>query len=467
MKTNRKKKSFFARLSEASQYVFQAGMYRNGKPDPSNLWSGASFDSINAENSHWTRETLIARARQVAANNSFASNGISCIQNAVVGSSPRIQITSKTLSGDELARMESDWNKWAGEIHLGEKLRQMIFARVVDGEAFAQFCLNNRLSNDVKLDLFLFDSMRVTNQEYAVTDFTDGIKVDSHGNPLSYRILKRHPNENGTREYVDVKASQIAHLFKRKYPEQRRGVTELQPALDLFNLLDRYSRATVRAAETAACLALVFHTDQAEDFAFQDEPSSAGKPFAEMSWSQGQTVTLPEGWNVSQIRAEQPVSSYSPYMSSLLNQIGAAIGVPKILLQASAEQSNYSSARLDIQTFTAQCRVDREQLVQVVLQPLFKYWLKEYATVRNKAYNVNVQFYFDQYILIDPQKEAAASKVMLDSNLTTLAYEYAKRGIDWEEALKQRAREKELMYQLKLMEDSNGTSSGRGNAIVV
>lgn len=456
---SKKKKTFFARLSEASQYVFQAGMYRNSKPDVSNMWTGAHFDSINQENNHWTRETLIARARQVAANNSFACNGISCIQNAVVGSSPRIQITSKTLSSEELTEMEGDWNKWASEIRLGEKLRQMIFARVVDGEAFAQFCLNNRLTNDVKLDLFLFDSMRVTNQEYVVNEFTDGIKCDNHGNPLSYRILKRHPNENGNREYVDVKATQIAHLFKKKFPEQRRGVTELQPALDLFNLLDRYSRATVRAAETAACLALVFHTDQAEDFAFQDEPSSPQRPFAEMSWSQGQTVTLPEGWNVSQVKAEQPVSSYSPYMSSLLNQIGAAIGVPKILLQASAEQANYSSARLDIQTFTSQCRIDREQLVQVVLQPLFRFWLKEYANIKNKAYNVNVQFHFDQYVLIDPQKEADASQTLLENNLTTLSAEYAKRGIDWEEALKQRAREKELMKQLKLTEETNGTSA--------
>lgn len=464
----RKKKSFFARLSQAGQYVFQAGMYRNAKPDCSNMWSGASFDSINQENDHWTRETLIARARQVAVNNAFAANGISCIQNAVVGSSPRIQITSKTLNSDELTEMEADWNRWAGEIHLGEKLRQMIFARVVDGEAFAQFCLNNRLSNAVKLDLFLFDSMRVTNQEYAVSEFTDGIKVDNHGNPLSYRVLKRHPCENGTREYVDVKANQIAHLFKRRFPEQRRGVTELQPALDLFNLLDRYSRATVKAAETAACLGLVFHTDQAEDFAFQDEPATASKPFAEMSWSQGTTVTLPESWNVTQVKAEQPVSSYSPYVSSLLNQIGAAIGVPKILLQASAEQSNYSSARLDIQSFTAQCRVDREQLAQVVLQPLFKYWLKEYANVRNRAYNVSVQFHFDQYVQIDPQKEAAASQVLLENNLTTLASEYAKRGIDWEEALKQRAREIELMKQLNLKEeDSNGTSASRGDAPVV
>lgn len=457
---SKRKKSFFARLSEASQYVFQAGLYKNSKPDPSNLWSGANFDSINVENNHWTRETLIARARQVAANNSFACNGISCIQNAVVGASPRIQITSKTLSSDELTEMEADWNRWASEVHLGEKLRQMIFARVVDGEAFAQFCLNNRLTNNVKLDLFLFDSLRVTDQDYVVDTFTDGIKVDNHGNPLSYKVLKRHPNENGSREYVEVKASQIAHLFKKKFPEQRRGVTELQPALDLFNLLDRYSRATVKAAETAACLGLVFHTDQAEDFAFQDAPSSPQRPFAEMTWSQGQTVTLPEGWDVTQVKAEQPVSSYSPYMSSLLNQIGAAIGVPKILLQASAEQANYSSARLDIQTFTAQCRVDREQLVQVVLQPLFKFWLKEYANAKQKAYNVNVQFYFDQYVLIDPQKEAAASKTMLENNLTTLAKEYAKRGEDWEEALKQRARELELIRQLKLTEVTDGTSTG-------
>lgn len=461
-----KKKGFFARLGEASRYVFNASMYRNARPDRSNLFSHATFDSINQQNNHWDRETLIAKARSVVVNNAFASNAVRTIQNGVIGSGPRVQITSKNISNEELADMEAAWNEWASEIHLTEKLRAMLFARIVDGEAFCQYAINRRLTNGVKLDMFLFDSMRVTNNEYEISEFTDGIKIDAFGNPVSYRVLKRHPNESGGREYVDVKASQVAHLYKRNFPEQRRGISEMQSALDLFALIDRYSRATVKAAEMAANIGLVFHTDEVADYSFanDDNPSDCN-PFIEASWGSGTTITLPEGWNATQVKAEQPVSSYSPYMSSLLNQVGAALGVPKILLQSSAEQSNYSSARLDVQSFQAQCRVDREQLVNVVLMPLFRFWLKQWADIHNKTYDVSCRFFFDQFILLDAQKEAAASETMLQNNLTTLAHEYAKRGMDWEEQLVQRSRELEAMKKLNILnEEANGNERTVGSS---
>jgi hypothetical protein len=46
---------------------------------------------------------------------------------------------------------------------------------------------------------------------------------------------------------------------------------------------------------------------------------------------------------------------------------------------------------------------------------------------------------------VDPAKEARAQALRLSNNTTTLAQEYARQGRDWEEELRQRARELELM----------------------
>lgn len=51
---------------------------------------------------------------------------------------------------------------------------------------------------------------------------------------------------------------------------------------------------------------------------------------------------------------------------------------------------------------------------------------------------------------VDPAKEATAQATRLASNTTTLAYEYARQGRDWEEALRQRAKEVALMKELGL-----------------
>ena len=60
------------------------------------------------------------------------------------------------------------------------------------------------------------------------------------------------------------------------------------------------------------------------------------------------------------------------------------------------------------------------------------------------------QWFWDGMEHVDPYKEANAQRLRLESNTTTLAYEYARQGRDWEEELTQRAREKRLMDKLGL-----------------
>jgi capsid protein len=51
---------------------------------------------------------------------------------------------------------------------------------------------------------------------------------------------------------------------------------------------------------------------------------------------------------------------------------------------------------------------------------------------------------------VDPAKEANAQATRLTSHTTTLAYEYARQGKDWEAELRQRAKEHQLMLELGL-----------------
>ena len=49
---------------------------------------------------------------------------------------------------------------------------------------------------------------------------------------------------------------------------------------------------------------------------------------------------------------------------------------------------------------------------------------------------------------VDPVKEAQACQIRMDIGLSTLEAECAGQGLDWEEVLEQRAREKERMKKL-------------------
>jgi len=58
------------------------------------------------------------------------------------------------------------------------------------------------------------------------------------------------------------------------------------------------------------------------------------------------------------------------------------------------------------------------------------------------------QWFWDGHEHVDPAKEASAQSTRLASHTTTLAEEYARRGLDWEEQLRQRAKEVALLKEL-------------------
>ncbi len=59
-------------------------------------------------------------------------------------------------------------------------------------------------------------------------------------------------------------------------------------------------------------------------------------------------------------------------------------------------------------------------------------------------------WFWDGVEHVDPAKEANAQATRLANHTTTLAAEYARQGRDWEDELRQRAKEAALMRELGL-----------------
>lgn len=425
-------KSIFTRVKRGLLYA--AGFYNNAGADDVNLFGASALDSFDNLNDTATREILMARARKAYYNSAFCKNGVNAIAAATVGGVISLQVAH----GPQEQEIEKRWRDWADSIGLEQKLRSLVIAQVVDGEGFAQIIKDTSVTGAGKVNLVTFDAVRVQSPLCGpLSGYVDGVKVAANGAPVSYRVLKHHPAEAlgaGDGGAVEVPARYIVHLFNRDFPEQKRGVTQLQSVLDVFALVERYTRTVVKSAEAVADISLCLKTDGFAQMKGGNQPS--------ISWPRGSVMVLPEGYEAQQLHAEQPTSSYDAYISALLNQLGAGLGVPKILLQNSAERSNYSSARLDLQQFRARCNLIRRDIVTTVLMRLYRVWTstqgidgEQYAPV----------FSFEKYVELDPVKEATAAKTLLDANLTTLAAEYSKRGIDWQDALNQRRREiKEL-----------------------
>jgi len=126
-------------------------------------WANADALSADAAASAAVRRTLRNRARYEVANNSYARGIVLTLANDTIGTRPRLQML--TDSDEANNEIEHEFDRWAREIALAEKLRTMRMARAQDGEAFAILVNNPVLDHPVKLDLQLIEADHVTSPE--------------------------------------------------------------------------------------------------------------------------------------------------------------------------------------------------------------------------------------------------------------------------------------------------------------
>ena len=419
-------------------------------------WTRADSRSVDYSLDWSTRQTLRTRSRYEVANNSYAFGAAMAIVNASIGTGPRLQCLSPF---DEFnAALELAFSQWAQEIALVEKLRAMRFSRFQDGEAFALLTTNPKLEHAVKLDVKPIDCERVCSETLFNDPLDiDGVHLDQHGNVVSYRVLNYHPGDYGNvsvKSALDdaktIPAEGVLHWFRRTSSEQHRGAPEIATALPLFALLRRYTLAVVRAAETAADFAAVLYSDTTEN-------TDQASPFENVDIARGMATVLPEGWKIGQVKAEQPTSTYGDFKREILGEIGRSLQIPVNVISGNSSHYNYASGRLDAQDFRRMIRVEQEAAAQSILAKIIRAWFQEWRlTTDYRVFNIDrkytppVVWFFDGMEHVDPVKEAAAQSTRLASMTTSLAYEYAKQGRDWEDELKQIARERKIMKELGL-----------------
>lgn len=428
-------------------------------------WAQADNLSANAANSPDVRRLLRNRARYEVANNSYARGIVLTLANDVIGTGPRLQLLAEDSAANH--RIEVEWMQWSRAVGLPEKLRTLRMARAADGEGFATLINNPALPTEVKLDLKLIEADQVTTPDlYGLEpNAIDGIQFDRFGNPVEYHLLKQHPGDSTGAlygEYLRVPARNVIHYFRRDRAGQGRGIPDITPALPLFAHLRRYTLAVITAAEIAALPGGVLYTD-----APANGEAESVEPMDLIELERGMLMTMPGGWKMSQLEASQPTTTYAEFKKEILNEIARCLNMPFAISAGNSSGYNYASGRLDHQMYFKAIRVEQAHLEAVVLDQILAAWVDEAALIpgylpelcRSSAQRCAGPgsratpwhtCFFDGHEHVDPLKESSEQALRLANHTTTYADEYARRGLDWETQLRQRAKELALMQYLGL-----------------
>lgn len=419
-------------------------------------WLHADALSADAAASPAVRATLRNRARYETANNCYAKGIVLTLAEDLVGTGPRLQM----LLGDPKAnhRIEREFGIWASAVHLAAKLRAMRKARATDGEAFALLVTNPRHGHPVRLDVKLVEADQVTTPNWTPSKAqpVDGIVFDAWDNPAEYHLLEAHPGGPVpvfAQGYRRVTARNCLHWFRADRASQSRGIPDLTPALPLFALMRRYTLATVSAAETAAEFATFFKTNfpSGGEAAGSEETDGQGNPLGlgglTMEIERNMGTYLPDGWDVAQLKAEQPSTTYPDFKGEIISEIARCLQIPRNIAALDSSKHNYASGRLDHQIYMRSVRVEQSDMEIVVLDPILAAWLAEAKRVPGLiptgAWMDEADphgWFWHGIEEVDP-RWAKAKVTLVKSGLLSEAEYHAARGRDWEEEQVQRERE--------------------------
>lgn len=403
--------------------------------------------SARAANSPEVRRRLRNRARQEFDNGGNCKGTIETIAHDTIGTGPRLQILD-TESPDGFSKwLEGEYRAWADDpaIDYTDALRLAVETELRDGEIFGIFTSNPVCEHPVKVHVKLVEAEQCTSPGWGdiwpiEPTKNDGITTDNLGNPVSYDFLTAHPGDThwSGNKITTISANGVLHWFRKSRAGQVRGVPRITAGLTLIAGIRSYSRSVLGAARIAAMMAGVMKTNMAPE-----EGPVTVDAYDTIPLQQDSLTALPAGWDVGQMKAEQPTTSYENYRNANLTEFGRGIHAPRNIVTGDSSPYNYSSARLDHIIYRAAIRSERNRIAVRFLDRVLKQWLREamaipgYMPPEYRAYlvanfnSLTWRWQYDGFESIDPVKDATATQIELETGMVTYADALAEKGKDW------------------------------------
>ena len=458
---------FFPKKREMkSENIKASGFYDLEREDASTdeHFYYANNGSADFHANQHVRELIAKKVRYEYANSSVLKGACQTRANTLVGKGPKLSITPEESRFGRRDRqriskvcksISKKLNHWFDQIDLHSKLRQMVKAKIVDGESFLVFLPTDQ--NELGLTARVFDFERVSNSyssSYKTEDgYVDGIKYDVvTGDPISYKIMRQHPYGDHTRNNLQnlipednqfnvYQSEQVFHWYRKDRGEQHRGVSELLSALPISAILRRVQKAVATSMETAASMSMGLYSELDTSDGDIERPED----WDQIPVTPNMMTVFPHGVKPFQMKSEHPNSEYSSFRDSCFGDIGRNFDMPLNRVSGSSADYNFSSAMIDGIHDLLTCEIDRDQIRDNCLDKAFRLFIayglaSSLFTPAEQAYILSDQalpdrnwYFATEGNEIDPLKQTKAKVDSFESSLVAMDQVLSKTGEDIDE----------------------------------
>lgn len=408
---------------------------------------------------------------------------------------------------DWIDTVERRWIMWsenpiecdaAGLHSIGQLTAQVLRSHFAYGEALALMPSIDRPISLTRTKVQLVPPHRLVQDSDDATRLYQGIRIDTYGLPLSYR-LKRDRLVNDT---IDIAARdgagrpQVIHVFEGA-PGQVRGITPLAPVLRIVRQFDQLADATLTAALVQAVFAATIESEAPTEHvlqALQDpgEQGTSGDMFdffaAKDAWYRSTKIDLGTVGRIAHLfpgetlkfnRSEHPNDTYEAFAKFLLREIARCLGMTFETLTGDYTGATYSSVRMATAEIWPIILARRTHIAGRFLQHVYEAWLEEeieagriafpgglMGFLANRAAAVSAEWRGPAKPQADDLKAAKAHEVYKRLGVVTDEMICADLGVDWEDVYEQRAREAARRQKLGLPEGDTLAPDPVGDKLV-
>ena len=346
---------------------------------------------------------------------------------------------------------DSSDSDWCGMLNFYEQQGLVLRSALESGDCFTNLPAGKPTAfQPYSLRLQVIEADRVGNplgQIDGEGGVSGGIKFDSNGAPVSAHLYDCHPGaayqalttggmyKGNFVEFVGKSGrKRLLHHMRKLRPDQPRGVPYLAPITNLIKQLKRLSDAEVEAAVISAFFTVFIEGMPGGSVApiFDGLKSEGGGVTSteETKLGMGAVVGLAPGEKISTANPGRPNPNLDAFITSMLREVGMALGIPQELLskQFNASYSASKAALLDAWVYF---RGVRTWLARSFCQPVYETWLTEAVAAGRIAAPgffsdpllrwayTRASWHGDSMGSISPKDEVAAYTSAIDARLMT------------------------------------------------
>jgi len=429
--------------------------------------------------------TLNARARLAVRDNWMGRSVVRAYRRRVVG----IGITPKSAAADPRTGEVTDrfkqfnqeidwwWRRWARNRLWCDSEKRKSFTELeglsieefaVVGEALALVCyVPTEEMVGLRIQMLepeQLDSEKMRNPDTG-NEVRGGVEIDGDtGAAVAYWLyVQGYDTVRRTRGGSKrIPADRVLHVFRQERARQTRGVTAFSAALVKMWHTQMYEEYQLIAARLEACQGGAIETATPESGSIIGLPYGSGdsgtdsQGATEVVMEPGMMPKLPPGAKVNWRQLSRPGNQYDPFVKAQIGHVAASLGLDYAQVARDFSQGNFSSQRQGTLEVDKELDAIEKLLIDAWCRPVREAF-KLYAVLEGR---VQAPGFFDSPEMtaaymedvwqgppkpwIDPAKQAAAAKIMLDYMLTTRRDIFNERGVHVEEQARQSGREREI-----------------------